>query len=71
MACSRYGVRKSQQNSDSSASIIGVDKLAIRSYYNTMLNTNSEGNMQNITDIHYEATQAAKNAVSSFLADWN
>ena len=27
--------------------------------------------MQNITDIHYEATQAAKSAVSSFLTDWN
>ena len=27
--------------------------------------------MQNFTDIHTEATQAAKNAVSKFLDDWN
>ena len=27
--------------------------------------------MQTMLDIHTEATQAAKNAVGSFLADWN
>jgi len=42
-----------------------------------MLNTNTEGNMQTLTqthtiqDIHYEATQAAKGAVMDFLDKWN
>ena len=30
----------------------------------------TEGNMQNMLDIHTEATQEAKNASDKWLADW-
>ena len=47
---------------------LGVDISEQRWYYNSMNTT--EGNMQNMLDIHTEATQEAKNASDKWLADW-